>query len=185
VPPRRLNAELSTLIGLFYNSPAELGQFKQAAPETLRQPYHSLLVHNHHMTVTMEAFHNSPVKVRVLEAKRDGDHYQRRILLARETDQHIVQFGIVRLNFEFLSQAVREEIESQTVPLGRILIKHDVLRQIELMALWRVQPGPDLCRLFGVPADPAGQFTYGRTAIIHCNGQPAVELLEISAPLNV
>jgi chorismate-pyruvate lyase len=181
VPSRRVNAELSTLVGLFYNSPADLGQFKQAAPETLPEPYQSLLVHNHHMTVTMEAFHNSPVKVRVLQAKRDGDHYMRRILLARETDQHVVQFGIVRLNFEFLSQAVQEEIESQAAPLGRILIKHDVLRQIELIALWHVQPGPDLCQLFGVCAD---QFTYGRTAIIHCNGQPAVELLEISAPLS-
>jgi hypothetical protein len=27
------------------------------------------------------------------------------------------------------------------------------------------------------------QITYGRTAIIHCDGEPAVELLEIVTPV--
>jgi hypothetical protein len=56
-----------------------------------------------------------------------------------------------------------------------------VLREIELVALWRVSPGPDLCQLFGLP-EP--ENVYGRTAIIHCNGAPAVELLEIVTPVD-
>jgi chorismate-pyruvate lyase len=182
VPSRRVNAELSTLVGLFYSSPTGLGRFEKVAAEAMPEEYRRLLVHNHHMTVTMEQFHGSPVNVRVLQAKREGSHYMRRILLARQTDQRIVQYGIVRLNFELLSPEVRGEIESQTAPLGRILIRHNVLREIELVAVWRVTPGDDLCRLLEMAPQ---QTTFGRTAIIHCDGQPAVELLEIAAPLDV
>ncbi|HZZ30098.1 MAG TPA: hypothetical protein VFE46_19025 [Pirellulales bacterium] len=182
MPTRRVNAELSDLVELFYDSPVALGKLEETAAAEVPPPYHQLLVHNHHMTVTVEEFYGSPVDVKVLERKRSGTIYARRILLARQTDGRIVQFGIVRLNFEFLSPEVRQEIESQQTPLGRILVRHNVLREIELVRLWRVQPGSDLCRLLAIGPE---QFTYGRTAIIHCNGEPAVELLEILAPVDV
>ncbi|HEY2827210.1 MAG TPA: hypothetical protein VGJ04_06380 [Pirellulales bacterium] len=180
MPSHRVHAELSTLVGLFYGSLADLGVFEVANVKVVPEPYRGLLVHNHHMTVTMEEFHRSQVRVQVLEAKRERSYYMRRILLARESDQRVVQFGIVRLDFDLLSPEVREEIESQKMPLGRILIEHNVLREIELVGLWRVTPGVDLCKLFTMTPQ---QTTYGRTAIIHCDGQPAVELLEIAAPL--
>ena len=60
-----------------------------------------------------------------------------------------------------------------------MLIEHNVLREVQLASLYRITPGPDLCRLFDVQ-DPLA--TYGRTAFIYCDGYPAVELLEIVAP---
>ena len=72
---------------------------------------------------------------------------------------------------------VRREIESRQTPLGRVLINHNVLRQVELVQLWRIMPGPDLRTQLAIPADVP--TVYGRTALIHCNGQPAVELLEV------
>ncbi len=179
MPPPPTTAELSTLVGLFYTAPAELGQFAEVTAEEMPEPYRGLLAHRHHMTVTVEQFHGSAVDVRVLGTKTDGIHYSRRILLARQSDGRVVQFGIVRLNFDYLSPAVRREIERQRTPLGRVLINHNVLREIELVSLWRIVPGHDLCDLFGTPPE---QTAYGRTAIIHCNGEPAVELLEIVAP---
>ena len=144
------------------------------------EAYRRLLVHNHHMTVAMEEFHGGTVQVQVLQAQYVDNHYSRQILLVCQTDGRVVQFGIVRLNLDCLSLQVRQEIESQTTPLGRILIRHNVLREIELVGSWRVQPGPDLSRLFNAGLQ---EITYGRTAIIHCNGEPAVELLEIAAPV--
>jgi chorismate-pyruvate lyase len=179
VPASPVTAELATLVGLFYQRPAELGQFIRISAEAIPEPYRQLLAHEHHMTVTVERFHHSLVNVKVLESKSDGQHYSRQILLQRQSDAQVVQFGIVRLNFEYLGPGVRQEIESQSAPLGRILINHNVLREIELMALWHVTPAANLGRLFG--SRPV-QTTYGRTAIIHCNGEPAVELLEIVAP---
>ena len=75
---------------------------------------------------------------------------------------------------------MRAEIESQNTPLGRILIEHNVMRQVQLISLWKVAPGEELRKLFGL-AD--ADVTYGRTALIYCNGVPAVELLEIVAPV--
>jgi chorismate-pyruvate lyase len=165
---------------LFYHNSTELCELKAVSASSLEQPYRELLSHPHHMTVTVERFHKSPVDVQVLETTLAGDRYSRKILLTRQSDGRVVQFGIVRLNFEFLSPEVQQEIERQETPLGRILIKHNVLREIELVAIWRVKPGPDLCKLFDCKP---GEITFGRTAIIHCNGDPAVELLEIVTPV--
>jgi hypothetical protein len=74
---------------------------------------------------------------------------------------------------------VRAEIIAGETPLGRILIKHDVLRRIEPTGFLRVVPGPALMKQFGL-AEPAP--TFGRLAYIHCNDQPAIELLEVVAP---
>jgi hypothetical protein len=172
--------ELDALIGLFFPARKPLGRFDEAPPEALPAVYRRLLAHEHHMTVTVESFHNSPVEVRVLAKRVTATHYARMILLARESDGAVVQFGIMRVNLDCLSPAVRHEIESQSAPLGRILIRHDVLRTIHLGLLWRVEPGPELCRWFGLAAP---QETYGRTALIRTDGDPAVELLEIVAPV--
>ena len=48
---------------------------------TTPEPYKGLLVHDLHMTVTMETFHRSPVEVKVIDRRLDGDVYSRKILL--------------------------------------------------------------------------------------------------------
>ena len=63
--------------------------------------------------------------------------------------------------------------------LGRILIDHNVLRRIEPTDYLRVTPGPEMMQWFDLKTpEPA----YGRLAIIHCDGKPAIELVEIVAP---
>ncbi len=120
-----------------------------------------------------------PVDVEVLQVDQTSTHYSRQILLRRQTDRQVVQFGIVRLALETLDEAARSEIISQRVPLGRVLIEHGIMRAVQLLGLWQVTCGPDLAAHFGVET---GHITYGRTALIYCNSEPAVELLEIVAP---
>jgi hypothetical protein len=150
------------------------------APDALPQPYRSLLVHEHHMTVTVEAHYGSLVDVVVLARRRDGDSYARKILLKLQSDGRIVQSGIARVRLDFCSEPVQQAILAERTPLGRILIEHDVLRRIEPTAFFRVRPGPYLRNWFGRP-DPFE--TYGRLGIIHCDGQPAIDLLEVLAPI--
>ncbi len=142
--------------------------------------YRKLLDHHHHMTVTVERYHGSLVDVQVLERQMTETHYARKILLARQSDGHVVQFGIVRLNLHFLAEDVRQEILSERIPLGRVLIEKKVMRKIRLCGLWQVAPGPDLQQLMHI--EP-GKITCGRTAMIDCDGQPAIELLEIVTPV--
>lgn len=172
--------DLDALVALFYTRPEELGQFEEFDSHDLSRDFRMLLAHDSHMTVTVERFHNGPVNVRVLDSKLTGEHYARKILLTRQSDGGVVQFGIMRLDFSTVSAEVRREVESQQTPLGRILIQHNVLREVHLTKIWKVTPGEDLRRLFGMQP---GQITYGRTAVIHCDGEPAIELLEIVTPM--
>jgi hypothetical protein len=174
--PQPTMPDLDTLVGLFYDRPEELGQFEEVAADAMPETYRTLLAHEEHMTVTVEAFHRSQVDVQVLARLSTPIHYARKILLRRQSDRQVVQFGIMRVKLAFLEAVVREKIVGEQIPLGRVLIDHNVLRQVRLSALWRVAPGVDLCRMFG---QTSPRSTYGRTAMIDCNGEPAIELLEI------
>lgn len=172
--------DLQSLVALFYEQTEQFGVFKAVSAQKTPPPYRDLLHHNHHMTVTVESFHKSKVDVEVLDYRYDGDLYSRRILLKRQDNASVVQHGIVRLNLSVLAERTRKEIESRTIPLGRVLIEHGVLRQVELHNLYEVRCGADLADSFAVDE---GTITFGRTALIYCNHEPAVELLEIVSPV--
>jgi chorismate-pyruvate lyase len=167
--------DLHSLLGLFFADDAALGQFAELPAEALPAPYGRLLAHTSHMTVTLETLHGGPVIVDVLEKHKTETHYARKILLRRQSDQQVVQFGIVRLARFALPSNVMQQIQGESVPLGRILIEHNVMRKVKLMSLWRIRPSAELQAYFEPP--PAECF--GRTALIYANGLPAVELLEI------
>ena len=131
-----------------------------------------------HMTVTVEAYHGDLVDVRVLDKRQSGPFYARKILLATHNTGKVVQFGIVRVNLDFLPKAAAAEIVAEKKPFGRVLIEHDVLRRIEPTAFLRIEAGPAQMAWFAM-SKPEPLF--GRLALIHCDEQPAVELLEIVA----
>ena len=170
--------DIHDLFQLFPPAPF-LRDFDIISADQMPQPYHDLLVHKHHMTVTVEKYHGSLVEVKVLERKRDGDSYARKILLALKSDGRVVQFGLVRIWLNYCSPEVAAEIIAERTPLGRILIEHDVLRRIEPTDYLRVTPAAEMMKWFGLSAPTPA---YGRLAMIYCDGKPAIELLEIVAP---
>jgi chorismate-pyruvate lyase len=172
--------QLSNLLGLFYDDPTELATFEEVTSGAMARNYRMLLAHQDHMTVTVERYHNCPVNVEVLRSQSSDHHYARQSLLRRQCDGVVVQFGTVRINLSLVGDEVRRKIEGRAIPLGRILIDHNVFRDVHLEKLWRVTPGPDLKKHFGLPSAVP---SYGRTAIIDYNGSPAIELLEIVTPL--
>src|SRR5262249_29763599 len=117
---------------------------------------------------------------KVLDSQLKGNEYARKILLLKHETDTVVQFGLVRFHFEFVTDAVRNEIISGNTPLGRVLINHNVLRHIDLGAILEITAGPGLAKYFRMKE---GDITYGRLATIFCNRLPAVDLLEISAPI--
>ncbi len=172
--------ELNSLLELFPNSGQLLASAEHVPASTVPEPYQSMLVHEHHMTVTMENYHRCSVEVRVLDRQQQDGNYTREILLLKQGTDEVVQFGIVRFNFEYVTEDVRQEIIDEKTPLGRVLIQHNVLRHIDLGAILKVETGPRLSEYF---ACPEKTVTYGRLATIFCNNRPAVDLLEISSPL--
>lgn len=168
--------ELGSLVKLFFDEPSQLGKFEAVEASQIPSPSLELLAHNHHMTVTLEKHHESSVLVHVLGYETETGYYSRKSLLSRESDGKVVQYGIVRLHLDALATDVRREIESREIPLGRVLINHNVLREVKLLGLFRISCGAELAREFGCQI---GDVCFGRTAIIYCDGAPAVELLEI------
>lgn len=175
--------ELDVLIGLFFSADetSNLGQFVETTAEKIPEPARSLLAHDFHMTVTVEKFHSCPVDVKVLDKRTDGRCYSRKILLTRQSDDCVVQYGIVRLNFDVLDEAVVREIMEEETPLGRILINHNVLRRVKLLSLYEIESGDVLADAFQLSKHDK---VYGRTALIYLNESPAIELLEIVSPVN-
>ncbi len=148
--------------------------------EAVPEPYRGLLVHAHHMTVTVETFYGDAVDVKVLEARHAGDFYARKILLALHGTGRVVQFGIAQIDLGYLAAPVREEIISQRTPLGRVLIKHHVLRTVRPVEYFRVSPSPAMCGWFGLPRPVP---TYGRLGVIYTDHEPAIRVVEILAPV--
>ena len=165
------------LATLFYESLDELGRFTPATVDALPADYRALLAHHDHMTVALEAFHDSLVNVRALAEWRDEASYARASLLSRQTDGQIVQFGIMRIWLADLPPVAQDDITSKRSPLGRVLIRHNLLREVEVITLWKVVPGPVLKEQLQLAND---RPIYGRTAQILVDERPTVQLLEIA-----
>jgi hypothetical protein len=150
------------------------------AAQEVPHPYDILLVHNNHMTKVMEDFHGSAMDVRVLDRLANGNTYTRAILLVRQDIGTVAQFAIAQLDLNAVSHCVRRDILSEQIPMGRVLLNHEVACHIQLDSTFQVSMDVGLARLFGAPL---GAVTYGRLARILCDGTPAFDVLEVSAPV--
>jgi chorismate-pyruvate lyase len=153
---------------------SQLGTFTRV--DQVPAPYDKLLDHDQHMTVTVEAFHKEPVNVSVHRHNQHDNYYSREITLVTRQSKRIVQYGIVRLSMSAFDEPVWQKIESQQIPLGRVLIENNVMRHVQLQQLWEIKAGPCLAEKMHAVI---GQTFYGRTALIYCDGNPTIELLEI------
>ncbi len=161
-------------------SPEACTEFcRRVEAATLPPMFRTLLDHRDHMTTTLETFYGEPVNLRVLQCRRAENEYHRQILLTLRGSGTVVEFGIARLDFAYIPPAAREEILAQEAPLGDILIRHEVLRDIE--PKWFFQVDGE-CPWRGYFNDRADRPAYGRLGVICCNGGPAIEMLEVVSP---
>lgn len=138
-------------------------------------PFDGLLVHESHMTTRLGAFHGEAVKLRVLDDRLSDDTYRRKIILTVGA-AHVVELGVVRIHLGYTSETVRRAILSKRTPLGDILIQNEVMRRIEPKWYFRFDGPAELVAAFD-RADVG--LLYGRVGVIHCDGAPAIELLEV------
>lgn len=181
-------SDLTGLYSIFGDRVEDMPSGRFINADEMPEPYRGLLAHDHHMTVTMEEFHGAKVDVHVLRAIHDEPFYARKIYLTNSKTGQVVMYGIMRFNFDWADDAIKQLILDQKTPLGRILIEHNVLRRVSMHVLLRIIPNEEMRRLFGMPEPVADdgktpEYVYGRLATIFCNNEPAVDLLEVSAPV--
>lgn len=175
-----LDPRLASILSLFPGSSLANARYEVLDGNLVPEPYKSLLVHRHHMTVTLEDHYHSPVRLHVLERRLQGDDYARRLKLSIEPGELTVMVGLMRFHLQHSKEEVRNAILSEGAPLGRILIENKVLRWIEPHLYLRVELDDDLREQFRAP--PTARYAHGRVAHIICHNAPAVELLEIVRP---
>ncbi|MGB7157790.1 MAG: hypothetical protein WBD40_06975 [Tepidisphaeraceae bacterium] len=145
-------------------------------PNEIPHPADALLVHHEHMTEVLQRRYGRPVDVYVLDEHLEGSRYTRKVKLTPSGGGPVVEWGVVRLDFRFMSDAVRDEILAKRSPLGAILIKHNVHRRIKPRWFMRFPARGPTLTWFGETGD---QPMYGRIGTIYCDEEPAIELLEI------
>ncbi|MEK6674559.1 MAG: hypothetical protein AABZ47_02770 [Planctomycetota bacterium] len=139
-------------------------------------PQRELLHHEEHMTLVLQRHHGGAVDLHVLREDLTGSCYRRMITLVRRGSGETVEFGLVRIDLDCVPASVRTEILQQSAPLGEILVRHQVLRRVEPRWFLHFRKGHSVLSYF------EGSTTaeaYGRIGVIHCNAQPAIELMEV------
>ena len=169
------DVDLRGLLSTFGDE-GDLERFTPVEGAAVPQPFNRLLVHDQHMTVTLEDHHGGPLHLSVRDSMLHDDEYARKITLHARPDGPPVLLGIMKFNFRYCSDATREEIVGGRTPLGRILIRHDVLRHLTPGPYFAVSRGPT--RLLGLEVDLPDDC-HARLARINCNGGQAVKVLEI------
>jgi len=173
---RQAQASVESLCEGLLDPAVVLNDLEFVRAEALPPAYRELLVHHEHMTTTLHSYHGRPVTLRVMDESKAENAYGRFILLGLEGTDAIVEVGLMRFHLGTASAEVKREVLNHEAPLGDILIRHDVLRRIE--SKWYVRLGSShaLIAHFG---DRAPDVAYGRIGVIHFQGHPAIELLEI------
>jgi len=144
--------------------------------DALSPAYRTLLAHDDHMTTTLERFHGKKVDLRPLSITSHGDVYHREILLTADDGRYVVEYGVMRFDLSKAPELVRKEVQEAHRPLGEILIRHGVMRRIEVIGYLRLAA---TCVILDHFAALRPTTAYGRIGRIHCNGAAAIELLEI------
>jgi hypothetical protein len=159
-------------------------QCEVVQPNEIPHPTDALLVHHEHMTEVLQRRYGRAVDVRVHDEHLDGNTYTRKVSLTPVGGGPVVEWGVVRIDFRYMSDAVRDEILARQTPLGAILINHDVHRRIKPRWFMRFPPHGPMLSFFG---DASDQPLYGRIGTIYCDEAPAIDLLEIvtAAPADV
>ena len=142
----------------------------------LPEAFGRLLAHSHHMTPTLKAYHGGEVALRIIREAHDDDWYRRHIVLTAPGTGYVVEVGLVRIHMTMLAATVQRDILRRQTPLGDILLEHRVMTQVKPRIFLRWDGRSDIVHPFGAGA--ADRF-FGRLAVIYCDGQEALELLEV------
>ncbi len=154
--------------------------FEAVRAEDLPEPYRHLLVHESDMTGRLTDFHGETMGLRVIEKKILCGVLARRVVLYGLESQRGVEFGEILIYLNRFQPEIRELIEACEIPLGGILVQHQVgffafpRRYLKIVADEMIS---------GNLGIPAGRELYGRkNKLTNYEGETLAEIIEILPP---
>jgi hypothetical protein len=136
-----MDRELNLLFPLdrFYAPAAlPLPTVSRIPAEEVPDPYGRLLVGNHDMTPTLEAFHGDRIQLHLIERQRDDDALARMVVLTLDGSARPVEFGAILIHLPLFPPAARERILEGRCPLGTILATYCIEHVSRPQAFLRV-----------------------------------------------
>ena len=95
--------------------------FHPLPPQQVPEPARRLLVHSNDMTSTLAAFHESPLRVDVLQCRRENEFYLREVFLRTVSGNAIVEYGVIGIALDQFTAPQQDAVEAGETPLGALL----------------------------------------------------------------
>jgi hypothetical protein len=155
--------------------------FRPLAATNVPEPARQLLVHSHDMTSTLASFHESPLRVEVLQRQREGDLYLREVFLRTVPVDAIVEYGIIAIALEQFTPVQQDAVQAGQVPLGGLLHRFKLAFESAPIGFFSA-PGTALTR---TPlATSTDAMCFGRfNRLTKQTGEPLAWILEILPPV--
>jgi chorismate-pyruvate lyase len=147
------------------------------AADDVPEPYHRLLVGNHDMTPTLEAYYGRRLNLRVLERKQEGDTYSRLVVLTLADSGRAVEFGAIVINLGCFPEAARQLVLAGERPLGSVLAAERIPHASQPRAFVRVSADAFINEALGLTGE---RPLYGRRNMLTlADGRVLADIIEI------
>jgi hypothetical protein len=154
--------------------------FHPLAPAGVPEPARRLLVHSQDMTSTLAAFHESPLRVEVLQRQRESDLYLREVFLRTVPGDRIVEYGIIAIALEQFTREQQEAVQAGQIPLGGLLHRFKIAFESAPIGFFS-STGPALAKTpLRAPKDATSFGRFNR--LTKPGGEPLAWILEILPP---
>ena len=97
----------------------------QHGPE-LPEPARQLLVHSRDMTSTLATYHESLIRIEILQCRESDGYYLREVFLRTLSTGAIVEYGVLAIELAQFSDWQRDIILAGKAPLGGLLHRFEI-----------------------------------------------------------
>jgi chorismate-pyruvate lyase len=144
------------------------------------EPYRGLLVHDHDMTPTLEAFHGETIHLRVIERQLEDDRLARQVVLTLDRSGRPVEYGAIVIHTRQFPEEARALLLESRVPLGTLLHRFAIAHSSRPQAFLRIDSDALINEALGL-AGP--QVLFGRrNVLLTPTDQVLAEIVEILPP---
>jgi chorismate-pyruvate lyase len=118
-----------------------------------------LLAHDHDMTPTMEREHRSELRIRLLQADKNGDRYRRRVVLMTAAGKPVLQ-GQIDIRLDLLTPSARADVLAGRKPLGAVLRDEKIPHRSHPASFFTMESTPELEEVlhYKAPATLSGRL---------------------------
>ncbi len=181
MPLTERNLDLLYPLDWFYERVGRaLPRVREVPGAEVPEPFHKLLVGNHDMTPTLEAFHGERIYIRVLEREIFGDTLIRLVVLNLENRHRPVEIGAIVIHLNHFPAEARALVLEGRIPVGTILADFAIVHESRPQAFISVESDAMIAESLAFEGD---HTLFGRrNFLLTSQGEVLADIIEILAP---